>query len=216
MKLNSPMILIDLIWRCPTFHVTRKGLRVQVELCEDGLRVSAAGAQRGLYRVVESLFKSSRLELPGIWIPHYLWREWERWRMRSHGPASIHTCFQMTVAASSWLDNLFDELDISRCRVVFASSKMDSPQMQQHKTFKVCQPSQKAALHVRGADFLLICLIWCHWKAQFGPLWMQTLEKQHKSAAELAGETSCCFNVGAHDHRLNSSCIFDTWSSCHD
>lgn len=50
----------------PTFHVTRIRLRLKVELREDGLWISTARAQRRLNRVMESLFKSSRLQLPGV------------------------------------------------------------------------------------------------------------------------------------------------------
>lgn len=51
-----------IIYESPTFHVaSRIWFWIKVELCEDGLWISTARTQRGLDRIVESLFKSSRL-----------------------------------------------------------------------------------------------------------------------------------------------------------
>lgn len=88
MRLWPPMIRQPLILCCPslppTFHVIGERRRFHVELCEDGLWIYVCGQQRGLYRVMESLFKTSRIELPSIWIPHYLLRKWQNGRMHCH------------------------------------------------------------------------------------------------------------------------------------
>lgn len=79
MRLAPPTIRQLLIVCCPsvlpTFHVIGVRRWVHVELCEDGLWIYVSGEQRGLYRVMESLFKTSRIELPSIRIPHYLLRK---------------------------------------------------------------------------------------------------------------------------------------------
>lgn len=78
-RLEPSIIQQLLILACPsvclTFHVIRVSRRVHVELCEDGLWIYVCGEQWGLYRVMESLFKTSWIELPSIWIPHYLLRK---------------------------------------------------------------------------------------------------------------------------------------------
>lgn len=88
MRLAPPPIGQLLVVCCPsvvpTFHVIRVRRWVHVELCEDGLWIYVSGEQRGLYRVMESLFKTSRIELPSIRIPHYLLRKWQKRRMHCH------------------------------------------------------------------------------------------------------------------------------------
>lgn len=85
MRLAPPTIQQLLIVCClPTFHVIGVRRWVHVELCEDGLWIYVSGEQRGLYRVMESLFKTSRIELPSIRIPHYLLRKWQKGRMHCH------------------------------------------------------------------------------------------------------------------------------------
>lgn len=70
-KINQHLILLWFI----TFHVTWIWLRLQVELSENGLWVSAGGAQRRLDGVVQSLLKPSRFQLSSVRISHYLWEQ---------------------------------------------------------------------------------------------------------------------------------------------
>lgn len=88
MRLAPPTIRQLQIVCCPsvlpTFHVIGVRRWVHVELCEDGLWIYVSGEQRGLYGVMESLFKTSRIELPSIRIPHYLLRKWQKGRMHCH------------------------------------------------------------------------------------------------------------------------------------
>lgn len=116
MRLVPPTIRQLLIVCCPsvlpTFHVIGVRRWVHVELCEDGLWIYVSGEQRGLYRVMESLFKTSRIELPSIRIPHYLLRKWQKGRMHCHVLVNLNSLTGVSQNKEKKINNRYKSIHV--------------------------------------------------------------------------------------------------------